>query len=68
MYMPNMFDPIAQKLTVVRFFFLIGFFLVLLKIALLMWERELLFLNPPSLPSSDLGKEIVDGHAFYPQN
>lgn len=21
MYMPNMFDPIAQKLTVVRFFF-----------------------------------------------
>lgn len=31
-----------------------------------MWEHELLFLNPLSLPSSDPRKEIVDGHCFLP--
>lgn len=63
MYLPIMFEHVALKFVrlLVDFFFIV-FFSILLKIALLMWE--LLFLNPPSSPSSDPKKEVIDGHYF----
>lgn len=64
MYLPNMFEHIALKFVRLLLFFFLCFFSILLKIALLMWEHELLFLNPPSSPSSDPKKEIVGGHCF----
>lgn len=64
MCLPNMFEHTALKFVrlLLDFYWL---FSLLLKNALLMWEHELLFFNPPSPPSPPPPKkEIVDGHCF----